>query len=322
MLKIKDIELKNKVICAPMASVTNRAYRQLLMKYEPGLYFNEMVSDQAVNYRNSKTLEMLESLPNEHPIAFQLFGSDIKHMVKAAKYLDQETDCDIIDINMGCPVSKVVKTGAGSALMKDISYASELAYQVKQVIQKPLTVKIRSGWDTQNINASELSVLLEKAGVDAISVHGRTRSQMYEGQADLDIIKRVKESVSIPVIGNGDVTNAKQFLTMLNHTKCDGVMIGRGLLGSPWIIEECKRAFNHQGTYEITVNERLALLLEHAHYLVELMGEERAIKQMRSHAAWGFKGLRNSHHIKSQLVQMKTMHEFVKILEEYKGNCL
>lgn len=320
MLKIRELVLENPIICAPMAAVTNLAYRQILLRYQPGLYFNEMVSDQAVNYRNTKTLDMLKSLPQEHPIAFQLFGSQIQQMVKAAQYLDQDTDCDVIDLNMGCPVNKVVKTGAGSSLMKDIEYAAQLAYEVRQAIKKPLTVKMRSGWDKQSINAPQLAKLLEQAGVDAVSVHGRTRSQMYEGEVDLSVIKAVKQAVNIPVFGNGDVTSGVLARQMLEETGCDGVMLGRGLLGSPWLISECKAVLSQDDVVTVSLSERLDLLLDHALLLIELFGEETAMKQMRSHAAWGFKGLAHSHKVKTELVVMKTLADFVRIIDEYKGS--
>lgn len=321
MLKIGTLECDNPVVLAPMAGVTNLAFRQICVDYGPGLYFNEMVSDQAINYRNERTLKMLETLDEERPIVFQLFGHDVKHMTQAAEYLDQFTNCDIIDINMGCPVNKIVKQGSGAALMKDSDAAAELFYAIKKVVKKPLTAKIRSGWDAQNINAVELSIKLEQAGASALFVHPRTRAQMYTGHSDWELIRSVKEKVNIPVVGNGDIVSGQDALDMMNQTKCDGVMIGRGLMGKPWLILECKNALeNKSEKVEMTIDDRFELMKNHAQKLIALMGETNGMKQMRGHAAWGFNGLRHSRAVKQQLVHMKSYDEFVTILEEYKGS--
>ncbi len=320
MLKIDEIQCDNPVVLAPMAGVTNLAFRQICVEYKPGLYFNEMVSDQALYYRNDRTIQMLETLPQEHPIVFQIFGHDAKYLVKGAQYLDKQTNCDIIDFNMGCPVRKITKQGSGSALMQDITKASELVYQMKQSIDKPLTVKLRAGWDKDSINVVEMSKALEKAGASALFVHPRTRAQMYEGKSDWSLIKQVKEAVTIPVVGNGDILSGQDALDMINQTGCDGVMIGRGMLGKPWLIQEIKDAIdNKESLFNPDLDYRFNMLLNHARKLIDLMGEENGMKQMRSHAAWGFKGLPNSHVVKKDLVQMKTYQQFVTILDEYKG---
>lgn len=318
MWKIGNVEIDNQIVIAPMAGISNAAFRSICKKFNAGLICAEMVSDKALFYDNIKTLKMTQVLEEEHPMSLQLFGHDIDSMVYAAQLLDKQTNCDIIDINMGCPVNKVIKANAGSALMKDVDHASAIVKAVVEAVDKPVTVKMRAGWDVNHINAVELAQRVEKAGASAVSIHGRTRSQMYEGKADYTIIKQVKEAVSIPVIGNGDVKTVVDMQHMLAYTGCDAVMIGRGVLGDPWLIKQCVN-YLKTGQYskDITYHERFALAKEHAQKLVALKGEYVGIREMRGHAAWYLKGLPSSHTMKAKLANMTSYKELENLFDIY-----
>lgn len=318
MWKIRDVEIPNKIVIAPMAGISNSAFRSICKKFGAGLICAEMVSDKALYYDNVKTLSMTQVLEEEHPMSLQIFGHDIESMVYAAKLLDTQTECDIIDINMGCPVSKVIKSNAGSALMKDIPHAKALVEAIVSAVEKPVTVKMRAGWDANSINAVALAKAVEEAGASAICVHGRTRTQMYEGKADYTIIKQVKEAVSIPVIGNGDVTSVEDLQRMLDETHCDAVMIGRGVLGNPWLIKQCADYLaSGKIQKEFSFQEKFALAKEHAQKLCALKGEHVGIREMRGHATWYVKGLAMSHHVKDTLAKMQSYEEMVGILDAY-----
>ena len=322
-MKIGNVEIANPVFIAPMAGITNSAFRGICKQFQAGLIYSEMVSDKAICFENKKTLEMTQIEPHEHPIAMQLFGHDIESMVEAAKYLDTQTECDIIDINMGCPVQKIVKAQAGSALMKDEDHAVRLVQAIIENVQKPVTVKMRLGWDKDSINCVSLAKKLEAAGVAAVAVHGRTRNQMYEGKADWSYIKAVKEAVSIPVIGNGDITSVQAAKKMLEETGCDAIMIGRGVLGDPWLIQRCVHFLSTNEVLEETsVDEKFELALSHARNLVELKGERIGMNEMRGHAAWYMKGIKYSHRVKDFISAMKTYDEFVIILKNYKDSLI
>lgn len=322
--KIGDIEIANQVVIAPMAGISNPAFRVICKEFGAGLIYTEMVSDKALYYENEKTIGMTDVEEGEHPLTMQIFGHDIETMVYAAKLLDTKTDCDIIDINMGCPVTKIVKSQAGSALMKDVDHATKMTKVVVEAVEKPVTVKMRIGWDMDQITCVDLAKGLEAVGVKAIAVHGRTKKQMYEGHADWSYIKQVKEAVTIPVMGNGDIRSGEDAKRMLDETGCDAVMIGRGVLGDPWLIKEVVHYLDTgKQLPPVSMEEKFMMARLHAKRLCNLKGEYVGMREMRGHAAWYVKGLPGSHKLKDALTKMETFDEMNQILDLYMAemNC-
>ncbi|QSO46197.1 tRNA dihydrouridine synthase DusB [Alicyclobacillus mengziensis] len=291
MLTIGDVQIDDPVILAPMAGVCNPPFRKIAKRLGAGMVCAEMVSDKGLVHGSLKSQQMLTILEDEHPVSLQLVGYDKESMVQAAKMLG-ETNADLIDINMGCPVLKIYKNGSGAALARDPQYAAEIVKAVVERVNKPVTVKFRKGWDDDNVNAVEVAKAVEQAGAQAVTVHGRTARQLYSGQADWSIIRRVKEAVSIPVIGNGDVTSPQTAKRLLEETGCDGVMIGRGALGNPWVFREVSHFLaTGRELAEPGAQERIAVAIEHLHHLVDYKGEVIGVREMRKHAAWYIKGL-------------------------------
>ncbi|MDY0294885.1 MAG: tRNA dihydrouridine synthase DusB [Acholeplasmataceae bacterium] len=317
--KIGNLVIENQLILAPMAGVSNSPFRKLTRDFGAGLVFAEMVSDKGLMYDNEKTKKLLYMTDFEKPMAQQIFGSDLDTMVQAALYIDKNSNCDIIDINMGCPVPKVaIKAQAGASLMKNPDLIYDIVSEIVKKVSKPVTVKIRSGWDHHSVNAVLVAKKIEQAGASAITVHARTRSQGYSGHADLDVIKAVKEAVSIPVIGNGDVIDGPSAKYMLDYTGCDAVMIGRGALGNPWIFREIN-AYLKDGTMppKPTHQELKEMMLQHLDSLVELKGERTAVLEMRSHGPWYLKGIEHASTLRKQLSQARTRDEFAKYVDEF-----
>lgn len=317
--KIDKINVDSKVVLAPMAGVSNASFRLISRNLGAGVVFAEMVSDKGLTHDNEKTKDLLASVPGEHPYAQQIFGSDVETMVEAAKYVDQHTDCDIIDINMGCPVPKVAQRAqAGAALLKDPDKVYDIIKAIKENVSKPVTVKIRAGWDHTCINAVEIAKRAEAAGASAITIHGRTRSQMYTGLADLDVIKAVKAAVKIPVIGNGDIKDGPSAKRMLDYTGVDAVMVGRAALGNPWIFYEINHYLQTgEEAPKPSLLEIKQMILEHGKSLMDLKGEHLAMLQMRGQGTWYFKGLHNAKETKDKLSKVKTWSEFVDIINTY-----
>ncbi|WP_134702180.1 tRNA dihydrouridine synthase DusB [Ammoniphilus sp. YIM 78166] len=317
-LKIGNVELKNNVVLAPMAGVCNPAFRLIAKEFGTGLVCAEMVSDKAVVHKNKKTMEMLFVDDREKPLSLQIFGGEKESLVAAAQYVDKHTNADIIDINMGCPVPKVVSCEAGAKWLLDPNKIEEMVSAVVEAVDKPVTVKMRIGWDDEHIFAVQNAQAVERAGGQAVAVHGRTRVQMYEGKANWDIIGEVKKNVKIPVIGNGDVVTPEDAKRILDLTGCDGVMIGRGALGNPWMLY---RTIHYLETGELlsepNAKEKIDICLLHADRLVALKGEKIAIQEMRKHAAWYLKGLKNSAWVRQKINEQETREGLGKLLFQY-----
>lgn len=315
-LAIGDVQLENPYILAPMAGVTDLPFRLLCREQGAGLLCMEMVSAKAIQYNNKNTKALLEIHPDEMPVSLQLFGSDPEVISEIAKRIE-ERPFSILDINMGCPVPKIVRNGEGSALMKQPKLVHEIVSKTVKAIKKPVTVKIRKGFDDSCINAVEIAKIIEDAGASAVAVHGRTREQYYSGKADWDIIRQVKEAVSIPVIGNGDVVSGESAIAMQKETGCDGVMIGRGAQGNPWIFSELL-AYDRTGEMpkRPTMEEIKQMICRHARLQVKYKGEYLGIREMRKHVSWYTSGLPNSARLRGEINAVESLVELENLLEE------
>ena len=314
-LKIGNVELENNLILAPMAGVTNRPFRMICKKYGAGMVCTEMASARAMFHNDLKTKRLLNTDGERRPISMQIFGSDEESMAYAAEYVSEIAD--IVDVNMGCPAPKVVKNGDGSKLLLDLEKAESILKVVIKHSKVPVTLKIRKGWDKENIVAVEIAKIAERVGISAITIHGRTRSEFYAGKADLDIIKQVKENVHIPVIGNGDVIDGETAKRMFEYTGVDGIMIGRGTFGKPWIFKEIMEYLETgKKMEEPTNNEKLQIIEKHIELAVEEKGEI-AVKELRKHIAWYTKNLKNSSEFRNSINKIETKEELNNKIEEY-----
>ena len=315
-LKIGNVELENNLILAPMAGVTNLPFRIICKDYGAGMVCTEMASAKAMFHNDQKTKRLFNTKGEKRPISFQVFGSELESIAYAVKYMSDFAD--IIDINMGCPAPKVVKNGDGSKLLLDLEKAKKIIEIAVQNSKVPVTVKFRKGWDKENIVAVEIAQIAEQAGASAVTIHGRTKSEFYTGKADWDIIKKVKQSVHIPVIGNGDVTDEESALAMFKQTGVDGIMIGRGSFGNPWIFRNIKHYLQTgEKLPQPTNQERLQIMEKHIQLAVEEKGEDVAIKELRKHISWYTKNLKNSSEFRNSINKIEKKDELISTIEEY-----
>lgn len=323
--QIGDIVMDNRVVLAPMAGVCNSAFRLTVKEFGAGLVYAEMISDKALNIRNQKTMDMLYIDERENPMTLQIFGGDKENLVEAAKYVDQHTTADIIDINMGCPVNKIIKCEAGAKWLLDPNKIYEMVSAVVDAVKKPVSVKMRIGWDDEHVFAVENALAAERAGVSAIAMHGRTRVQMYEGKANWDVLAEVKKQISVPFIGNGDVETPQDAKRMLEHTGADAVMIGRAALGNPWMMYQTVRYLETGELLpEPSLREKMDVCLLHFERLKALKGEKIAVLEMRNHTSWYLKGLRGNGKVRNAINSAETEFDLRTIIngvvEEYEAH--
>ena len=317
-LKIGNVELRNNILLAPMAGITDLPFRLICEKHGAGLTCTEMISSKGLYYDDSKTKLLLNVQGEERPVAAQIFGSDIEALKYAGEYVSKVVD--IVDINMGCPAPKIVKNGDGSRLLQNLDLVFQIAKEIVKSSKVPVTAKIRRGWDSKSVVAVETAKLLEEAGVSAITIHGRTREEYYLGKADWDIIKKVKENVKIPVIGNGDIKTKEDALRMFEQTNVDGIMIGRGAIGNPWIFEEIINYLQGKEQREITNSERLETIIEHINLAIKEKGEDIAIKEMRKHLAYYVRNTKDASKIREKINKINEKDELIDCLSEYFKN--
>ena len=321
-MKIGNVKLDNEVFLSPMAGVTDLPFRTICKEKGCGMLYTEMINAKALCYDDENTKKMLRMDKDEHPVAVQIFGSDPEFMGKAAIIMNQYPN-EILDINMGCPAPKVIKNGDGSALMRNPKLAAEVLTAVVKNSEKPVTLKIRKGWDDDSVNAVEIAKIAEECGISALAIHGRTREQFYSGKADWDIIAEIKQAINIPVIGNGDVFEVEDAVNMLEKTKCDAIMIGRGAQGNPWIFN---RINHYMKTGEIlpepTLEEKITTAIRHMNLAVAEHGDYVAVREMRKHIGWYLKGLKNSAKYRDQINKITDYKEVITMLEEYMQHSL
>ena len=321
-MKIGNVQLDNEVFLSPMAGVTDLPFRTICKEKGCGMLYTEMINAKALCYDDENTKKMLRMDKDEHPVAVQIFGSDPEFMGKAAIIMNQYPN-EILDINMGCPAPKVIKNGDGSALMRNPKLAAEVLTAVVKNSEKPVTLKIRKGWDDDSVNAVEIAKIAEECGISALAIHGRTREQFYSGKADWDIIAEIKQAINIPVIGNGDVFEVEDAVNMLEKTKCDAIMIGRGAQGKPWIFN---RINHYMKTGKIlpepTLEEKITTAIRHMNLAVAEHGDYVAVREMRKHIGWYLKGLKNSAKYRDQINKITDYKEVIAMLEEYMQHSL
>ena len=318
-MQIGNVVINSKLSLAPMAGVTDVAFRQICAEMGAGLTCTELVSSKALCYHDKKTFSLLQQFPGEHPAAVQIFGNDPVCMAEAAQLAIEHTGADILDINMGCPMGKIVNNGDGAALMKDPEKAGRIVEAVVKAVKVPVTAKFRRGWDMGSCNCVEFAKTLEAAGVSAVAVHGRTRAQVYGGNADWNCIREVKEAVKVPVIANGDIWEAKDVLRILQHTKADMAMIGRGCFGNPWIFQQAQALLEGKPLPELpSLAERCDVAVRQFELAAQAKGERVAILEARKHYCWYLKGVSHSGYYKEQIVQMNTLEDVYRVTKGIK----